>query len=112
VASNKCIDYHRRTTRKPTVPLDLLIENIYDEEERAPDKIAVRQEEYILLHKHLAVLTEQQKEVLRLKFGHDLRSPEIARRLNKSESAVRMMLARTLNALRDIYTRNGERRER
>jgi RNA polymerase sigma factor (sigma-70 family) len=112
VASNKCSDYYRRTTRKPTVPLDLLIENIYEEDERAPDKIAMRQEEYRLLHKHLAVLTEQQKEVLRLKFGHNLRSPEIARRLNKSESAVRMMLARTLNALRDIYTSNGERRER
>jgi RNA polymerase sigma-70 factor (ECF subfamily) len=112
VASNKCIDHHRRTTRKPAVSLEPLIENIYDEDERAPDKIAVRQEEYILLHKHLTVLTEQQREVLRLKFGHNLRSPEIARLLNKSESAVRMMLARTLNTLRDIYTRNGERRER
>ncbi len=112
VAANKCIDHYRRTTRKPTVPLEPLIANIYDEDEQAPDNIALRQEEYILLHKHLTGLTEQQREVLRLKFNHDLRSPEIAKLLNKSESAVRMMLARTLNALRDIYTRNGERRER
>ena len=112
VAYNKCIDYHRRTTRKPTVPLDLLIENIYDEDERSPDKLAVRQEEYLLLRKNLTLLTEQQREVLRLKFGDDLHSPEIARRLNKSESAVRMMLARTLNFLRDIYHKNEERRER
>src|SRR5713226_6864608 len=112
VAYNKCIDHHRRATRKPTVSLDLLVEHIYDDDEHEPDKMAVRQEEYSLLHKNLTLLTEQQREVLRLKFDDGLHSPEIARRMNKSESAVRMMLARTLNFLRDIYTRNGERRER
>src|SRR5690242_3557145 len=42
VAANKCIDHHRRTTRKPTVPIEPLIANIYDEDEHAPDNIALR----------------------------------------------------------------------
>ncbi len=112
VAYNKCMDHHRRIARRPAVSLDLLVENIYDDDEREPDTMAIRQEEYRLLRQNLTLLTEQQREVLRLKFDDGLRSPEIARRMNKSESAVRMMLARTLNFLRDIYTRKGERRER
>lgn len=111
VAYNKCIDYYRRTVRKQSIPLDLLVDNVYDEDERAPDNVTVQQEEYHRLREHLTLLTEQQREVLRLKFGDDLRSPEIARRLNKSESAVRMMLARTLNFLRDIYAKNEDRGE-
>ena len=112
VAYNKCMDYYRRSHRKPAVSLNLLVEEVYDDDEREPDKLAVQQEEYALLRQHLTQLTAQQREILQLKFGHDLRSPEIARRMNKSESAVRMMLARTLNFLREIYTRNGERIER
>lgn len=111
VASNKCSDYHRRNIRRPVTSLTPLVDHLYDDDEHEPDNMAAQQEEYILLRKHLTQLTQQQREVLRLRFGDDLRSPEIARRLNKSESAVRMMLARTLTFLRDIYTRNGERRE-
>jgi RNA polymerase sigma factor (sigma-70 family) len=110
VASNKCIDRHRRATRRPTVSLDSVIENMYDDDEHEPDHIAIQQEEYLLLREHLTRLTEQQQEVLRLKFDDGLHSPEIARQLNKSESAVRMMLARTLNVLRTLYTTNEERR--
>lgn len=111
VTLNKCSDYHRRSVRRPAaIPLAPLIDHLYDDEHEPAD-ITVQQEEYMLLRKHLTQLTEQQRQILRLKFGDNLRSPEIARRLNKSESAVRMMLARTLSFLRDIYTRNGERRE-
>jgi DNA-directed RNA polymerase specialized sigma24 family protein len=39
----------------------------------------------------------QQQQILRMRFGHGLRCTEIARKLDKSESAVRMTLARTLN---------------
>jgi RNA polymerase sigma factor (sigma-70 family) len=111
VALNKCMDVHRRATRKPTVSLDILAENILHDNDWEPDSIVARQEEYALLHETLSGLTEQQREILRLKFSAGLHSPEIARRMNKSDSAIRMMLARTLNLLRTIYTGNGERRE-
>jgi len=39
-----------------------------------------------------------------LRFANGLRCTEIARRLNKSDGAIRMLLARALNILRDIYT--------
>jgi DNA-directed RNA polymerase specialized sigma24 family protein len=42
VARKKCIDHLRRTTRRPAVPLDTITEGIYDDDEREPDKLAVR----------------------------------------------------------------------
>ena len=109
VAHNKCIDHYRQAKRKPTISLELLVENIYADDEHEPEKVATRQEEYNLLRKNLLQLTEQQRTILQLKFGNNLHSPEIARQLNKSESAIRMMLARTLNFLRDIYMSSEER---
>ncbi|WP_162004979.1 RNA polymerase sigma factor [Dictyobacter vulcani] len=110
VALNKCFDYHRIATRRPVVPLDLVITNLYDDDEHGPDNVAVQQEEYRVLQQHLTSLTDQQREILRCKFGHNMSSPEIARHLNKSDGAIRMILARTIKLLREIYRKDDERR--
>jgi DNA-directed RNA polymerase specialized sigma24 family protein len=41
--------------------------------------------------------------VMCLRFGYNLRCAEIASILGKQESAVRTMLSRTINLLRDVY---------
>jgi RNA polymerase sigma-70 factor (ECF subfamily) len=110
VAHNKCIDVHRRAQRRPAVSLDSALEMLYEDEEQAPEQIALRTEEHALLRGLLLHLPEQQQAVLRLRFAHDLRSPEIARRLNKSEGSVRMLLSRALNHLREIYERETKER--
>ncbi|GCE25618.1 ECF RNA polymerase sigma factor SigW [Dictyobacter alpinus] len=112
VAYNKCFDYHRTATRRPVVPLDLVITNLYAEDEYQPHNIAIQQEEYRVLQQHLSSLTDQQREILLCKFGQNMSSPEIAKRLNKSDGAVRMILARTIKLLREIYTRDDEGRKR
>ena len=108
VAHNKCVDVYRRTPRQPVVPLEKVIESVYEEEERAPEQIVLRSEEYALVYGHVANLSEEQQTLLRLRFSHSLRSPEIAKRLNKSEGAVRKLLSRTLNALRHLYEKSEE----
>lgn len=103
VAHNKCVDLYRRTSRRQALPLDSLMETLYEDEEHAPEEVALRAEKYALLRANLERLPAQQQEVLRLRFANDLRCAEIARRLNKRENAVRMLLSRALNMLRGIY---------
>lgn len=103
VAHNKCIDVYRRAQRRPVVPLDSALDLLYEDEEQAPEQLALRMEEHALLRNLLARLPEQQQTVLHLHFAYSLRGPEIARRLNKSEGSVRKLLSRALNHLREMY---------
>lgn len=110
VAHNKCVDIYRRSVRRPAIPLDSALDLLYEPEEQTPEQVALRTEEYALLRDSLVHLPEQQQAVLRLRFADGLRSPEIARRLNKSEGSVRMLLARALNHLRKVYAQETPER--
>ena len=103
VAYNKCMDHHRRTSRHPAFPLEAHVETLYDDEGLAPEQTALRLEELEQLQKHLAILSTDQQELLRLRFAEELPYAEIATRLRKSEAAVRTMCSRTLHLLRSIY---------
>ncbi len=108
VAHNKCVDLHRRTQRRQAISLDSVAELLYEDDALAPEQVALLSEEHALLRRCLADLPVQQQTVLRLRFGNGLRGVEIARRLNKSESAVRMLLSRALNLLRGIYAQQAQ----
>jgi RNA polymerase sigma factor (sigma-70 family) len=107
VAHNKFVDFYRRSTRQTSLPLQDLQHELYDEDEHAPELVALGSERHAQLRSHLALLPQIQQEVLRLRFAEDLRCPEIAKRLQKSDGAIRTMLSRVLNVLRTIYA-NGE----
>ncbi len=102
-AHNKFIDYHRRTYRRPAISLEMTTEALYDDEEHTPERVALRHEEHALLRERLAFLPDQQQEVLRLRFGADMRCIDIARSLDRREGTVRAWLSRSLNFLRTIY---------
>lgn len=104
VAYNKCMDFHRRTARRPGLSLEGYGETLSGQEDLVPEQIALRQEEVNQLREHLALLTAEQREILRLRFADDLSCAQIAARMGKSEGAVRAALARALNRLRGIYT--------
>jgi RNA polymerase sigma-70 factor (ECF subfamily) len=110
VAHNKAADYYRRTRRRPAIAatLDEAENALFDDEHEAPEAHALRQEAYAELRMYISSLPELQQEVLRLRFAHGLHCHEIAQRVNKSHGAVRIMLSRTLNLLRDIYKQRGE----
>ncbi len=105
VAVHKCVDAHRRAVHRMAVPLEVVTETLVDDECYSPDQLAVRHEEEALLYEQLTRLSESYQQVLQLRFAHGLRCAEIARRLNKSEGAIRMILSRALTILRDVYAR-------
>jgi RNA polymerase sigma factor (sigma-70 family) len=101
VARNKIFDHYRHTRRHQTIPLEQIAEMI--ENDGTPEQIALRNEEHDCLRSNLKKLSALQQEVLQLRFTSGLPCAEIAEILNKREGAIRTMLSRTLNTLRNIY---------
>jgi RNA polymerase sigma-70 factor (ECF subfamily) len=108
VASNKCMDFHRRALRRPTFPLEGNTETLSDESHPLPEQAVLRQEALTQIQEHLASLPTTQQEILRLHFAEGLSYAQIAARLHKSEGAVRTMISRTLNLLRGLYAQQKE----
>lgn len=105
VAHNKIVDHYRRSIHRKAVALEEVNEMLDDDENKEPEPVLLRREEYALLRRRLANLPPQQQEILHLRFAGGLRSREIAELLNKREGTVRSMLARSLNFLRSVYER-------
>jgi len=109
VARNKMVDYYRQRSTHQLVPLEEIAETMYEREELAPEQLALTREQSAKLHQAVNALPELQQTILRLRFVHGLRCGEIAMRLAKSESSVRMMLSRSLKLLRSLHSIYEER---
>ena len=107
VARNKVVDAYRRSRLRQGIELDTVADLIYDDEERTPEQVLLRHEEYARLHVHLDKLSPIQREAVRLRFANDLRCSEIAAVLGKREGAVRVLLSRALNFLRTVYEKDA-----
>jgi RNA polymerase sigma-70 factor (ECF subfamily) len=105
VARNKMIDHYRRAARRPGVQIDLVLDDLYERDEYAPEHVTLRHEEYAHLRATIKKLPTLQQEILRLRFANDLRCSEIAAVLQKSEGAIRMLLSRTMKLLRSVYAK-------
>lgn len=95
IARNTVIDNYR--TRKQTVSLDEAAP-IASHDEKLDDHIEL-QFEMQSLQAAMQYLTEDQQEVLTLKFIADFDTSQIARRMRKSEGAIRALQMRALQAL-------------
>ena len=100
IARNIVIDYYR--TRKDIMPLEepgALIEP--DPAANVAKEVEKRlQGEW--LRRMLQQLTEEQKEVLTLKFIHGLSTKEVAKVMKKRQGAIRALQMRGLQALADL----------
>src|SRR5258708_31323840 len=72
VTRNKMVDHYRRTSRRPGVQLDLVLDDLYERDEYAPEHVTIRREEYARLRTHIKQLPKLQQEILRLRFANDL----------------------------------------
>lgn len=108
ITRNKVVDRFRSSARRPHVPIEPLVDTLYEDEELSPERKHLKREEYTQLHRAIESLPEEQREVLQLRFGSGLRCAEIALVLDKSEGAVRMLLYRAIRTLRGIYTSAGK----
>lgn len=103
VAHNKVVDHQRRMIKRSMMALDELQDSPFITDQLTPEKAVVDQEEIDLLMTRLSELSELQQQVLRLRFEEGLRTKEIASKLHRSDGAVRSLLLRSLNLLRNLY---------
>lgn len=103
IARNLVTDYHRRTGRFPSFSLDERLAADID----APEEIAEQRLAQHRLAVAIADLTEDQRQVILLKFVEGLDNKTVARVLGKSVGAVKALQHRALAALRRILEQNG-----
>ncbi len=103
VARNKVIDNYRQTKKRRGMLLEQVSETVYEDEERGPEQTLLRQEAESQAFDLLKRLPPGQQEILRLRFGHGLRSAEIASIIGKQDAAVRVTISRAMNLLRKMY---------
>jgi len=103
IARNSVIDNYR--TRKQTVSLDEAAP-LAAHDEKLDDQVEL-QFEMKSLQVAMQHLTEEQQEVVTLKFIADYDTTEIAQRMGKSEGAIRALQMRALQALARVMKDTG-----
>ncbi|MGQ9572215.1 MAG: RNA polymerase sigma factor [Dehalococcoidia bacterium] len=100
IARNYLIDLHRRSQRRPQVGL---YEGIPDADDgpHATAERAITQSE---IRVALAKLTEEQRQVIILKFVEGMDNASVARVLSRSEGAVKSLQHRALASLKKILS--------
>jgi RNA polymerase sigma-70 factor (ECF subfamily) len=100
IARNLIVDDFRRQSIRDHEPIDEFLET----DELPPDEIAAGRMRCDELREALLKLTEAQLDVVALRFIVGLSVKDVARTLEKSESAVKSLQARGLKSLRQRLT--------
>lgn len=103
IAHNMVVDHLRKVTQYKTVP----IETVEIRDETDPVAIAENNIEMIRVRRAMQSLTEEQREVIRLRFFGGLTSREVSAVLNKKDGAVREMQRSALEKLRNLLNEAG-----
>jgi RNA polymerase sigma-70 factor (ECF subfamily) len=93
-AANVLKEYYRRRSRRPE-PLD---ESTASRGKGPDEQLADRQRNREL-REALAGLTEEQQQVLALRYGYEMPIRDVAETLNKSEGSIKMLQVRAIAAL-------------
>ena len=97
IAHNQMVDYVRKQSRKPTVPLDESLP-IADETDLEHDvETKIEMEKVVLATKQL---TKAQREVISLRFAGGLSITEAAKTVKKSEGAIKALQHSAILSLR------------
>jgi len=103
IAHDRVVDYFRRQAGKETVSLSEGL-NVPSEGLGATAEAALSRER---LRQAFGQLTEEQKQVIVLKFGEGLTNAEVGRLLGKGEGAVKSLQHRALASLRQFLEKEG-----
>jgi RNA polymerase sigma-70 factor (ECF subfamily) len=99
IARNLVIDHHRRDNQLTWVPLD---ERLIEAKENNPAKAADRSLLQDCLIKALQHLTEEQRQVILLKFVERRSNAEVGSLLGKTEGSIKSLQHRALVALKRV----------
>lgn len=103
IARRRCADYHRSSP-----PLPLIAEALPAFESQPEDE-KDRKDLFLQLEKILAKLSEEELNLLRLRYAADLSHAEIGQLIGKSEAATKMALSRLIRRLRGVWEIDDER---
>jgi len=98
IAHNLVIDYYRRRSKREGPPLDERIVGTADEHKLSLEALLTRER----LRMTIQRLTEEQQQVIFLRFVEDLSNAEVAEVLGKTEGAIKALQHRALTTLREI----------
>jgi len=98
IARNLVNDHHRQRGRADVVGLDESLPGDFDDPEQAADRVLDRER----LAQALEELTEDQRQVIILRFFEELDNRTVAQVLDKSYGAVKALQHRGLAALRRV----------
>jgi RNA polymerase sigma-70 factor (ECF subfamily) len=99
IAHNLVIDHYR--TRKDVAPLDSVSFSLTDEA-MGPEELLTKESEVARLREALGQLSQEQQQLLHLRFIEGLSHAHVARILDRSVGAIRVMQHRALAALNGI----------
>ena len=99
IAQARVIDHYRRQAVRRVAPLD---EQLPDGEETSPDRVAAQSDEVRRAWEALTRLTDEQQQVISLRFIAGRSTAEVAALLGKTEGAVKALQSRALASLRRL----------
>ncbi|MDT3415665.1 RNA polymerase sigma-70 factor (ECF subfamily) [Brevibacillus aydinogluensis] len=103
IAHNTYVDFMRKNREFPVDQDDLL--GGEPDDTWQPERQALTNEEIRLLRDRLDKLTQDQRDVLTLRYFADLKISQVAEVLGKTESSVKMISYRALHQLQKMYER-------
>lgn len=103
IARNRVIDHHRRSSRRPQAELTDTLPSAAE----GPLQLVERGQEYSAVRAAIDRLTEEQRQVIVLKFIEELDNNAIAVVLGRSLGAVKSLQHRALVAMRKTLQRDG-----
>ncbi len=98
IAHNTVIDYYRQ---KKALSLHEKEDHIIDDKKTLEEEIE-QKDSIASIHSALTVLTDEQRQVVLLKFVEEMSNKEIGKIMNKREDAVRALQCRALKKLREV----------
>jgi RNA polymerase sigma-70 factor (ECF subfamily) len=103
IARNTIIDFWRK---KKDWSISELGENTIKEEKKSIDDLIDEERDLGIIKKLMELLSEDQQEVIVLKFIDGLSGKEISKIINKKEDAVRQLQSRALKTLKEHLKEN------
>ncbi len=103
IANNAVIDFYR--TRKDSVDIESIAETAYAES-RGTDTEMDTEIEIDKVRSVLKLLKPDEQSVLIMKFVDELSNKEIAKTLEKTDGAVRVIQHRALKQMRELFAKN------
>jgi len=105
IARNVVIDHYRVSGKRQKVPLEEVTAQSSGTD--SPEEELERKDELKRLNLCLAELSEEEQEIVRLKFGAELNNRQIGKMLGLSESNIGTKLYRAIRKLRDSFQESG-----